>query len=190
MNTSITCFIIQQREFPTVCPGPSPWTTSISLTTVNNTTTLEYTGYAINELSLNVCVPGNKFAFPWSVNRTLQTIEEELYLEIGGTMKDVGYEPTGIGSLRNYTQKCNADTTFGYFNLPTYANNSAGPLLPADFPISGAIASPHLTSALALFPDWSGLTHLIPVDAQPTQIILRIVFESLNFSLLKLPGKS
>ncbi|THV49845.1 hypothetical protein BGAL_0176g00040 [Botrytis galanthina] len=188
MNTSITCFIIPQRKFPTVCPGPSPWTTSINLTTVNNTMTSEYTGYVINGLNLNVCVPGNKFTFPWSVNRTLQTIEEELYLEIGWTMKDVGDEPTGIESLKNYTQKCTADTTFGYFDLPTYSNNSAGPLLPADFPIYGAIASestprtifnesdpqiglyntlkrmsldyhgPLLSSALALFPDWSSMT--------------------------------
>lgn len=54
---------------------------------------------------MSVYRPGNKFTFPWSVNRTLQTIEEELYLEIGWTMKDVRDEPTGIGSLKNYTQK-------------------------------------------------------------------------------------
>ncbi|KAF5872791.1 uncharacterized protein Bfra_006154 [Botrytis fragariae] len=188
MNTSITCFIIPQREFPTVCPGPSPWTTSINLTTANNTMTIEYIAYGINGLILNACVPGNKYAFPWSVNSTLQTIEEELYFDIGWTMTDIGHELTGIGSLQNYTQKCTADTTFGYFNLPTYANSSAGPLLPADIPIFGAIASettprtifnesdplvglysainrmtldyhgPLLTSALALFPDWSSMT--------------------------------
>ncbi|KAM0147736.1 hypothetical protein ACHAPG_010396 [Botrytis cinerea] len=139
MNTSITCFIIPQRQFPTVCPGISPWTTSINLNTVDNSMYIEYAGYAISGLSLNVCVPGNKFAFPWSVNRTLQTIEELLYLDIGWSMKDIGYEPTEIESLKNYTQKCIAETTFGYFNLPTYGNNRAGPLLPADFPIFGAI---------------------------------------------------
>ncbi|KAM0311517.1 hypothetical protein ACHAO8_007126 [Botrytis cinerea] len=188
MNTSITCFIIPQRQFPTVCPGISPWTTSINLNTVDNSMYIEYAGYAISGLSLNVCVPGNKFAFPWSVNRTLQTIEELLYLDIGWSMKDIGYEPTEIESLKNYTQKCIAETTFGYFNLPTYGNNRAGPLLPADFPIFGAIESeetprtifnesnprvgrystinrmlldyhgPLLSSALALFPDWSSMT--------------------------------
>lgn len=60
MNTSITCFIIPRPKFPTVCPGPSPWTTSINLTTVNNTMTSEYTGYVINGLNLNVCVPTGK----------------------------------------------------------------------------------------------------------------------------------
>ncbi|KAI9641766.1 hypothetical protein NHQ30_009623 [Ciborinia camelliae] len=185
MNTSISCNSIEKNEYPEICEGSAPWSTLINLTSVNDTMYSLYAMQHFNALSLRVCVPGNRFAFPWSVNTTLQTIEEELYFDISGSFFNFD---TNRPYLQNYTQRCTANTTSGYFNLPTYSNTSAGPLLPADTFVYGAISlgattpretyntsnrpndqyyaidgtmlnyhGPLLSSALALFPDWSNL---------------------------------
>ncbi|KAA8571166.1 hypothetical protein EYC84_000508 [Monilinia fructicola] len=129
MNTSVLCNFVERSEYPAICAGSAPWSTSISLRSADDNMYTLYAQRYFNGLELKVCVPGDRFMYPWSVDTTTQTIEEELYFDIS---LNGSYFKTDSPYLQNYTQRCTANTTAGYFNFPTYSNNNLGPLLPAD----------------------------------------------------------
>jgi hypothetical protein len=109
LNSSVECQRIQRAAFPSPCPGDRPFTRTFSHG--NNMT--------------RICTPGSRGLSPWTMSRSRQDIVEELYIDI--------LEQLEIGNPRlvdhrnltsNYTLRCTASTTRGYFELGNYRNNN------------------------------------------------------------------
>jgi len=117
MNTSVLCESIPSESYPQTCPGNNSWSTSIHLDFLNSTTTVEqaranrvpgvysqYDDFEFYKMSVKVCVPGNRFALPWNVNNTTQTIEEVLYFDISSIPVSVNTIKSENG-YQNYTRR-------------------------------------------------------------------------------------
>lgn len=102
MNTSVLCNFVERSEYPAICAGSAPWSTSISLRSADDNMYTLYAQRYFNGLELKVCVPGDRFMYPWSVDTTTQTIEEELYFDIS---LNGSYFKTDSPYLQNYTQR-------------------------------------------------------------------------------------
>ncbi|XXG99326.1 hypothetical protein Hte_005663 [Hypoxylon texense] len=107
LNSSVHCEHISDSDFPSPCPGGRPLEIHI-----------ERRG-----LTLGVCAPGNASQFPFTPSRHRQDIAEELYIR-----KE---EPYSLAQVRsNFTVRCTASTSRGYFELGNEKNNYVyGPLL-------------------------------------------------------------
>lgn len=109
LNSSVSCELIPKHKFPTPCPGPRPFHTSLS-----------------NRLmDVRICVPGEYGVTPWSLSRNRQDISEELFI-------DFEDRTPGLKSYvsKPFTIQCKASTSRGYFELGNYKNGQTyGPLL-------------------------------------------------------------
>ncbi|KAK4175095.1 hypothetical protein QBC36DRAFT_379638 [Triangularia setosa] len=120
LNSSApVCTHIPEEDFPSPCPGPKPFVTSMA---TNG-------GFPYEDFFVNICVPGNQSA-SWD----RQEITEQLYLQVKNSEL--------ISHLQNYTMVCTVNTTRGFFELPNFHNGLApGPLV--DFvPSNGELMAP------------------------------------------------
>jgi hypothetical protein len=110
-NSSVTCQNISRSSFPSPCAGLRPLDVSIRRP----------------NLEIRVCAPGEIGKYPWSMSRNRETIEEELYIDL---QSGPDIYPSLTTPSDNFTMKCTASTTRGYFELGNYMNEFVyGPLL-------------------------------------------------------------
>ncbi|KAI4865449.1 hypothetical protein F4820DRAFT_420471 [Hypoxylon rubiginosum] len=107
LNSSVHCEHIPHSDLPSPCPGARPLEIHI-----------ERQG-----LNLSVCAPGNASQFPFTPSRHRQDITEDLYIHLE--------EPYNLTSVHNnFTVRCTATTSRGYFELGNEDNDYVyGPLL-------------------------------------------------------------
>lgn len=128
LNSSAECELIDETAFPKTCDGPDPLLASYSSQVKPQYP--KFTGFG--NFNIDVCVPGNQSASPWTLSRDRQDIAEDLYINV-----HVDYETfIAWGYLEfegrpvNFTVHCTANTTRGYFELPNFRNDfTPGPLL-------------------------------------------------------------
>jgi hypothetical protein len=114
MNSSVSCGHIDRTEFPSTCAGELPITTTLTRDGQSNST-------------VRVCVPGRLGKCPWTLSRSRQDVEEEIFLDVLNPRND-GQNPNYNDN--DFTIRCRASTTRGYFELGNYRNNYIhGPLL-------------------------------------------------------------
>ncbi|KAF7345007.1 hypothetical protein MVEN_01663500 [Mycena venus] len=108
MNSSASCEPIPRASFPASCSGARPVEAAFS-----------------NEfIDVRVCVPGEIGTSPWTLSRDRQDVSEEVYIDVGISNTLVEFV------MRNFTTKCTAGSTRGYFELGNYFNGFAyGPLI-------------------------------------------------------------
>jgi len=111
LNSTLTCHNITKSAYPTQCPGIRPLDVQIHRSTIN----------------ASICVPGQVGKYPWSLSRSRQDMEEEIFI-------DFAYEPPPLIGLapnfRDFTMRCTAATSRGYFELGNIMNEHVyGPLL-------------------------------------------------------------
>ncbi|KAF8164362.1 hypothetical protein K438DRAFT_2067300 [Mycena galopus ATCC 62051] len=108
MNSSASCESIPRASFPATCGGARPVQAAFS-----------------NEfIDVRVCAPGEIGTSPWTLSRDRQDISEELYIDLGISSEE------NLLRVRNFTTKCTANSTRGYFELGNYFNGFAyGPLI-------------------------------------------------------------
>ncbi len=104
MNSSVNCGSSDPANFPSICPGAFPFTTSYEV----NRTDLGL------QLLVRICAPGNYQESPWSRSRDRQDVKEELYIDLSAS-------PTFDPGL-NVSIYCTASTTRAYFELGNYFN--------------------------------------------------------------------
>lgn len=181
LNTSISCVLVPQANFPESCKGLHPFERKFS--NIRNTTDpYSFGSWDYPRYRGRLCAPGNIGASPWSPDAKRQDIYEELWIDFQFTnMSDVtaswagpGY-PRSVYSRANITQRCTSNSTLGYFELPNYWNgHTVGPLLAEVSPNShnksihnwaaiefpaykaatstyGEVPGPLLTATLAMF---------------------------------------
>ena len=126
LNSTAQCKAIDETAFPDTCPGVDPLVVSYS-----SEVTSSYS--RPGNFSIDVCVPGNLSASPWTLSRDRQDITEDIYIKV-----HVDYQVYEIwgssfsanGPPANFTVHCMANTTRGYFELPNWSNDfTPGPLL-------------------------------------------------------------
>lgn len=116
MNSVVECSIINKDKFPAICPGSNPFTTSFSSSILPN-----FNASKDPSVDVRICSPGNQTQNPWAPLRDRQVITEELFID-GSLSK---FFDSG-----NFTVRCDAETTRGYFELGnTHNNNTPGPVL-------------------------------------------------------------
>jgi hypothetical protein len=109
MNSSASCESIPRASFPASCGGARPVEAVFS-----------------NDfIDVRVCVPGEIGTSSWTLSRDRQDISEEVYIDVGITSHNLpGFD------MDNFTTKCTAGSTRGYFELGNYFNGFAyGPLI-------------------------------------------------------------
>lgn len=126
LNSSLICKDISSVDFPSQCPGNASFIAAFS--NVNSPEAKVDSTKSPPLFSFQLCAPKST-ASPWRITRDRQDIQEGYYL-------DFQYSPaaspstTGNDPRTNFTQRCHANTTMGYFELPNVWNNhSTGPLL-------------------------------------------------------------
>ena len=174
LNVSVRCELVPQSDFPSPCPGDSPF--DQTFTNINISTSTPFGDLDHPHYRARVCAPGNIESSPWKDTSDRQDISEELWLDYQRTLSpaDSLWGITDGGS--NYTQHCYGDSTLGYFELPNYWNGHVvGPLLdkvppngpnltyqngdpqqltagtPGGEAIEGGVPGPFLTAILAIF---------------------------------------
>ncbi|KAK3317231.1 hypothetical protein B0T19DRAFT_488534 [Cercophora scortea] len=110
LSSNLTCEVVSMDAFPAKCPGARPFVRSSRF----------------NETYLGICAPGAYGVSPWTKSNTRdgQEIKEELWIQLLEGNGDLAY------GRYKATYHCQANTTFGYFELPNYHIGSRpGPLL-------------------------------------------------------------
>jgi hypothetical protein len=131
LNSSAECHAIDETSFPATCTGPDPFVASYDSS--NDISDNKYNAFvAYNDFSIDICVPGDLSASPWTLSRDRQDISEDLYIKVLVGSETCQY--CGLleswGMPTNFTVRCNASTTRGYFELPNWQNDfTPGPLL-------------------------------------------------------------
>ena len=126
LNSSAECMTIDETAFPTTCDGPDPFMASYR----SQVRAPRYDNVpGFGNFTIDVCVPGNLSASPWTLSRDPQHITEHLYIKV-----HVDYAATLawdlLGETANFTVHCTGNTTRGYFELPNSRNDlTASPLL-------------------------------------------------------------
>lgn len=117
LNSSVSCEKIDRSAFPSPCPGEKPFERTFSHD--GNFT--------------RICVPGKLGTSPWTLSRSRQDIQEEMFLDILEECEIGVPRLVGFRNLTSqYTLRCTASTTRGYFELGHYRNSNNqtwGPLL-------------------------------------------------------------
>ncbi|KAI1352031.1 hypothetical protein F5Y01DRAFT_103740 [Xylaria sp. FL0043] len=124
LNTSVQCEAVSRDSFPEICPGPMPFYGSLSLPSRKDE---DDDGlYGLPNIQIRWCVPGNASASPWSITRDRQDIAEDMFVDVL-----IPRDPLYADTIKtNFTTRCSANTTRGYFELPNSHNNfTHGPLL-------------------------------------------------------------
>lgn len=113
LNSSVECDLVDREKFPSTCPGERPFTVAFKRGALTD---------------IRVCVPGDYTAFPWTLSRNRQEIEEELFLDIRDNKTSAS--TTDVYQNVTATIHCKASTSRGYFELGNLLNNNTyGPLL-------------------------------------------------------------
>lgn len=165
LNTSVSCTTVPQSDFPSICPGASPFSQTFS-NPCGDSDRLCYRA--------RICVPGQTSSCPWKDTPDAQSISEELWLDYQGTKLSQDGLMTTDGKV-NYTQHCYGNSTLGHFEIPNYWNGHVtGPLLEtlppngpnltyrnsestrSDFLVldtesTDGVAGPFLTAVMAIF---------------------------------------
>ncbi|KAI1321938.1 hypothetical protein F5Y16DRAFT_387995 [Xylariaceae sp. FL0255] len=102
LNSSAHCQLISRSEYPSSCPGASPFITHIQR----------------DILDLRICVLGNTSVFPFTPSRNRQDITEEMYVDL--EVFPNTYNPNIDAA--NFTTHCVASTSRGYFELGNIHN--------------------------------------------------------------------
>ncbi|KAF8185543.1 hypothetical protein K438DRAFT_1973841 [Mycena galopus ATCC 62051] len=160
MNSSASCESIPQASFPATCGGAR----------------LVQAAFSNEFIDVRVCAPGEIGTSPWTLSRDRQDISEELYIDLGLSSQ------VNLFSSGNFTTKCTANSTRGYFELSNYFNGFAyGPLI-EEWPAPDVLARD--------FNDYlSTLDGSRPTveDPPPTQFEIQLVpiadpFDTINFN--------
>ncbi|KLU92604.1 hypothetical protein MAPG_11549 [Magnaporthiopsis poae ATCC 64411] len=112
LSSTVKCSLVEVEEYPKSCPGDQPLTGTLGS----------------GDGTVKFCVPGAHGAAAWSLSRNSQTIQEHVFLAswAGPNMGD----STMQSPRANFTARCDAETTRGYFELPNQHNGGRpGPLL-------------------------------------------------------------
>ncbi|KAK7057883.1 hypothetical protein R3P38DRAFT_2497804 [Favolaschia claudopus] len=109
MNSSVSCEVIAKDDFPSTCGGAGP----------------VHAAYSNQFIDVRVCAPGEAGVTPWKPTRNREDISEELYIDM--QLSDKLYT---FYAARNFTRKCTAGSTKGYFELGNNKNDYVyGPLI-------------------------------------------------------------
>ena len=116
LNSSVQCNLIEENSYPTTCDGELPLVTSFKRP---------------GDLSIDICVPGNRGSSPWTLSRDRQDIVEELFIKVNTPadgMMQTSYLPDT--DVTSFAVRCTGNTTRGYFELGNALNDfKAGPLI-------------------------------------------------------------
>jgi len=108
-HTTVRCAKVAHADFPTPCPGDSPFTTNFSA----------------QGLDIKVCAAGALDRSPWTLSRNRQNVVEDMWID--AWLDDDS--PYG-DSARNWTVHCATNSSRGYFEVGSKHNgNMPGPLL-------------------------------------------------------------
>jgi hypothetical protein len=127
LNSTAHCTTISEADFPATCDGPEPFVASYH-------SQIRTSGYgnftrSTDTFDINICVPGNKSASPWTLERDRQDISEDLYINVHVGPGSSYAWPYSIGN-DNFTVHCTGNSTRGYFELPNWRNEfNVGPLI-------------------------------------------------------------
>lgn len=128
LNSSAECNAIDASAFPQTCDGADPLVVSYS----SQVDPADFDNDKPKNFTIDICVPGNLSASPWTLSRDRQDITEDLYINVhidSATLQSWGYW-SSAPSATNFTVHCTGKTTRGYFELPNYHNEfTTGPLL-------------------------------------------------------------
>ena len=128
LNSSVDCTLIDESDFPETCSGPNPLVASY----ISQDTPIFRDPETFGNFTVDICVPGDSHASPWTLSRDRQDISEELFIKVHIPLETY-IEWTyygGIDEASNFTVQCTANTTRGYFELGNVQNNlTAGPLI-------------------------------------------------------------
>jgi hypothetical protein len=117
LNSSMSCEEIGTGDFPSPCPGDRPLVVSWE---------------GVVDTDVRICVPGNYTAVPWTLSRSRQEHNEEMYIDIKDTNipSNTEWDSANPPFNTSSTIRCTATTTRGYFELGNDSNNNTyGPLL-------------------------------------------------------------
>lgn len=107
MNTSVEC--VMDHSFPDHCAGDSPFTTN----------------FTSPVLEVAICGEGNHERSPWKNSRDKQEINERLWMHMkvnADTVQQVATHKTDLPSAKNFTMRCDATSTRGWFEIGNYQN--------------------------------------------------------------------
>ncbi|KAF4465877.1 hypothetical protein FALBO_7270 [Fusarium albosuccineum] len=105
MDTQVNCPFVE--SFPSPCPGQRPFQTAFSHDIV----------------SVHICAEGAFDQSPWTRSRDRETVPEQLWIQVDGRSVELLRDS-------NYTMRCDANSTRGWFELGNFRNNyTRGPLL-------------------------------------------------------------
>lgn len=132
LNSSAECKTIDEVAFPKTCDGPDPLMASYSSQVKAPRYLYNSTGFG--NFNIDVCVPGNLSASPWTLSRDRQDITEHLYIKVHVDYETVLAWDLFGSSPVNFTVHCTANTTRGYFELPNFRNDFTAGLLLEKWP--------------------------------------------------------
>lgn len=105
MDTRVNCTLVE--SFPSPCPGQRPFQAAFSH----------------DIASVRICAEGAFDQSPWTRSRDRQTVSEQLWIQVNGRSVELQRDS-------NYTMRCDANSTRGWFELGNLRNNyTHGPLL-------------------------------------------------------------
>jgi hypothetical protein len=111
LNSTVSCQNIPRSDFPKTCSGKRPVEARVQRSWSN----------------ISICAPGDISKHPWTLSRSRQIIDEELFIDFQAAGSLEFMDTLGQG---NYTMHCKASTSRGYFELGNAMNDWVyGPLL-------------------------------------------------------------
>lgn len=115
MGSSVNCAPISSNDFPSKCPGSNPFSTNCSNVDPTRSAISGNTSQSwADPFVFRVCAPGDVSSSPWQPTLDRHQISEDLYLD------NQDYSAAEIAT--NYTYRCIAESTLGYFELPNQWN--------------------------------------------------------------------
>jgi hypothetical protein len=114
LNSTVKCEIVTGDRYPAECGGDMP---------------VQQIFTHFGEAVVKLCIPGASGTVAWNPSRSSQTIREEMFIWSGPPGPTSFMEPPRLPGA-DFTARCVAETTRGYFELPNHHNGGRpGPLL-------------------------------------------------------------
>lgn len=111
MGSSVNCVPISSNDFPSKCPGSNPFSTNCSNVDPTRSAISGNTSQSwADPFVFRVCAPGDVSSSPWQPTLDRQQISEDLCLDYQNY--------SAAANATNYTYRCIAESTLGYFELP------------------------------------------------------------------------
>ena len=115
LNSSVSCTNLTVSAWPSTCSGTNPFQASFSYSE----------GYDDQNMTIDVCAPGDMGKHPWTFSRNRQVLSEEVFLRFTGRKADKEH-----WFREDDVVHCTAQTARGYFELGNAYNGEAfGPML-------------------------------------------------------------